>query len=278
MKTLITLLFLLLLLTKLDAQRFSLVDVVTVSEEGVSPADVKLMSMGGELSFTVVYTSTCDTDYRLSWRFSKDIRTLNNGEKFDVTLQCISCQTSCGKRWTRANVGGSNNIFFSSIPNYDAEYNGNMRVVSSTAGSFGVNGWSSSNLTHTYTVQIEKRKEAQYTAFYITMGGHTIYFLYAEGATKTGPTNCHTLLGLGKLVNALEMGALNGYSSSWMLETVGYAIQHIQASNCLDDSYLLGLQKRLQTSSETHSFLNEIRNYSADLENEVASNCDCCSN
>ena len=94
--------------------------------------------------------------------------------------------------------------------------------------------------------------------------------------TPPKTVNCINLYHLGLLMGNLEMGAYEGYNSDWMTRTIDYALDHIRASNCIDNSYLLDLKNRIQGYTNTNSFLNEIRDYKARLLREIETSCSCC--
>ncbi len=261
----------------LNAQGTSLSDIVEKPSKEGFRATVKADQYGGSISFNRTYrSSSCVGSYYITWRFSKDISRLENGETFNVTLNCVNCKTPCGYKWGLANVFAANNVL--SVPNFsNYKYNGNISLVSSSASSSGVNDWNPGQRTNTYTFKYSKKKNVPITAFRFTFAGHDVYYVFEEGATSGGSANCHALLGLGKLVYGLEIGAYEGYGWDWMDKTIGYALNHINASNCLSGSYLKDLKRRMYRAPNTNVFLDEIRSYSQKLETEAAA-CNCCSN
>ncbi len=263
-----------IVVNKTDAQTISLVDVVPSSTNKQS-ATVKADQNGGTLTFSYNYAQGCTGSYQLKWSFSKDISTLQKDEKFDVYLDCVNCSTPCGYRKTWAKVGGANNI--TKIPGYTYSYNGNISLKGTSAASFGVHSWYPGHRSHTYSMEASMLKSAKYTGFYITMGYHTVYYVYGEGTAPSSNINCHTLLGLGKLVSNLEIGAYEGYGWDWMDKTIDFALNHIKASNCLSSSYLVDLKSRIYMAPNTKSFYGEISSYSQKLESEVATSCAACS-
>jgi hypothetical protein len=104
-----------------------------------------------------------------------------------------------------------------------------------------------------------------------------VYYVFEEGLSSSQPANCHALFGLGKLVYGLELGAYEGYGWEWMDKTIGYALEHVNATNCLSNSYLLDLKKRMNGVTNTSIFLEEIRSYSRKLDTDIISSCNCCS-
>lgn len=94
--------------------------------------------------------------------------------------------------------------------------------------------------------------------------------------TPSKTVYCINLYHLGLLMGGLEMGAYEGYNSDWMTKTIDFALDHVKASNCIDNSYLLDLRGRIQGYSNTNSFLNEIRAYKSRLITEINSSCSCC--
>lgn len=95
---------------------------------------------------------------------------------------------------------------------------------------------------------------------------------------STKPINCFSLFHLGLLVGGLETGAESGFNSTWMTRTIDFALNHVEASNCIDDSYLRDLRSRIQGFSNTNTFVGEIRAYKARLIREVETSCACCLN
>ncbi len=267
------LLSLLLLPVFLSAQSYGLVDIVTVQSPD-NPAQFSVDEKGGYMVFNVQYTSSCSGKYDLEWSFSKDISTLKKGDKFTVYLECVNCNTPCGYKWTSGSASGSNNIL-NDPGGYGMEYNSNLKMTSSTGS---VNSYSEGNLKHSFEFEAVMSKSTKFTAFYITMGGNYVYFIYEEGATSSssGPINCHSLLGLGKLVNALEFGAYEGYPPSWMLETIDYALDHVYATGCLSPSFLEELKISMSTASSSTGFYDSIVSYSRALDTETSTSCSSC--
>ncbi|UJH68419.1 hypothetical protein [Allomuricauda sp. SCSIO 65647] len=232
---------------------------------------------GGTAIFNRTYRTGCVGSYEIRWTFSKDLALLQPGETFDVTLQCVSCRTPCGYKWGIADVMASNNVL--KIPGYqEYTYNGNIGLVGKSGSSSGVFDWQPAQLSNTYTFKYQPKKSAKYTAIAFTIVGHRVYYVFGEGSSPSaGGINCHTLLGLGKLVNSLELGAYEGYPWDWMDKTIDYALNHIKASSCLSDTYLRDLKSRMYRASDTRIFYAEIQTYSQKLESEVASSCSACS-
>lgn len=232
---------------------------------------------GGTAVFNRTYRSGCTGTYEIRWTFSKDLSLLQPGETFGVTLQCVSCRTPCGYKWGIADVMASNNVL--KIPGYpEYTYNGNIGLVGKSGRSSGIFDWQPAQLSNTYTFTYQPKKSAKFTAIAFSIAGHSIYYIFGK-ATRPSPNgiNCHTLLGLGKLVNSLELGAYEGYPWDWMDKTIDYALNHIAASNCLSNAYLKDLKSRMYGAGDTSLFYTEIRVYSQKLESEVASSCSACS-
>ncbi|MFD2726558.1 hypothetical protein [Hyunsoonleella rubra] len=258
----------------LNAQVISLKDIFPQSSKDFR-ASVKADQYGGSIAFNRPYRTNCVGTYNINWKFSKDLSTLQDGERFDITITCTSCNTPCGYKWGIANVYAANNVtVLERYPNY--VYNGNISQVSTTASSSGVHDWYPGHTSHTYTFVYSKKKNAPLTSFRFDFAGHKVFYVFQEGAKVGGTVNCHALLGLGKLVYGLELGAYEGYGWDWMDKTIGYALNHIKASNCLSDSFLKDLKRRMYQAANTKVFLNEIRSYSQKLEIEAAA-CNCCS-
>ncbi len=258
-------------INKTNAQTISLVDVVPSSTNNQS-ATVRAGQNGGSLIFNYNYAWGCEGSYQLNWSFSKDISSLKKCQKFDIYINCANCSSPCGCRKTWAKVGGANNI--TKIPGYIMyTYNGNVSLISTTADSFGVHSWYPGHRSHSYTMQVTPKKKASSTGFYVSIG----YYIYGEGAVPSSNVNCRTLLGAGKLVSHLELGAYEGYGWDWMDKTIDYALNHIKASNCLSNSYLINLKSRIFRAQNTRTFYDEIRSYSQKFETEVATSCSACS-
>ncbi|MBC3756845.1 hypothetical protein H7U19_00410 [Hyunsoonleella sp. SJ7] len=272
--SILTSVFIILFGFAINAQVISLVDIIEKTSKEGFRASVKADQYGGSISFNRSYRTNCVGTYNVTWRFDKDISTLQNGESFNITLSCKNCKTPCGYKWKIANVFTSNNVTsIAQYPNYT--YNGNISQVSTTAGSSGVHDWYPGHTTHTYTFKYAKKKNAALTAFRFDFAGHQVTYVFQEGPRASGKVNCHTLLGLGKLVYGLEIGAYEGYGWDWMDKTIDYALNHIKASNCLSDSYLKDLKRRMYRAPDTKVFLAEIRSYSQKLDTE-ATGCNCC--
>ncbi|WP_299530503.1 hypothetical protein [Ulvibacterium sp.] len=239
--------------------------------------EVSANKNGGTAVFNRTYRSGCIGSYEIRWTFSKDLSLLQPGETFGVTLQCASCRTPCGYKWGIADVLGSNNVL--KIPSYpEYTYNGNITLTSRSGGSSGVFDWQPSQLSNTYNFTYQPKKPAKLTAIAFSIAGHRIYYVFGEAKRPTSNSiNCHSLLGLGKLVNSLELGAYEGYPWDWMDKTIDYALNHIAASNCLGNTYLKNLKSRMYQAGDTRVFYSEIQSYSRKLESEVASSCAACS-
>ncbi|MCW5517312.1 hypothetical protein [Muriicola sp. Z0-33] len=258
------------------SQTISLLDIV--HERKSEPfIEVSANQNGGQAIFNRTYRGGCVGSYDIKWTFSKDLSTLQPGESFNVTLMCISCQTPCGYKWGIADAGAANNVrSVEGFPDY--KYNGNIGLKGTSGASSGVFDWSPAQLSNTYTFQYDPKKVSDYTAFYITIAGQRINYVFGQGsAPATGAINCHALLGLGKLVNSLMLGAHENYPWDWMDETIDYAMNHIYSIGCLSDSYLKSLKSRIYRAANTQSFYDEILSYSQKLETEVASSCKSCS-
>ena len=262
--------------TAINAQTIGLKDVVQQRSNDFN-ASVKADQYGGSIFFDRKYrSSNCIGRYDITWRFNKDLSTLQNGEQFTITISCRSCKTPCGYKWGIANVYAANNVRgVSQYPSYT--YNANITQVSTTASSSGIHDWYPGHTSHTYTFVYNKKKNAPLTAFVFDFAGHKVYYMFEEGTKPSGSAiNCHTLFGLGKLVYGLEIGAYEGYGWEWMNTTIGYALEHIKASNCLSNAYLTDLKRRIQGAPNTNAFLNEIRAYSRKLDTEISTSCGCC--
>ena len=271
------LLLLLFLPTFIFSQSIGVVDIV--HEKKNEPfIDVRADNRGGSAVFNRTYRAGCVGSYEIQWTFSKALNSLRPGESFNVTLLCKNCNTPCGYKWGIADVTAANNVL--KIPGFSGySYNGNIGFVSKTGRSSGVFDWQPVQRSNTYTFKYDPKKSSKYTAIAFTIAGHRVYYVFGEanGRSSGGAINCHTLLGLGKLVNSLELGAYEGYGWDWMDKTVDYALNHIKASNCLSDTYLKDLKTRLYMVRDTRTFYSEIQRYSQKLETEVASSCAACS-
>ncbi|WP_353776878.1 hypothetical protein [Winogradskyella sp. 3972H.M.0a.05] len=260
----------------INAQSIGLKDIVQKRTNDFN-ATVRADQYGGSIAFNRTYrSSNCVGTYDITWRFNKDISSLQNGEEFSITLSCRSCSTPCGYKWGIANVYAANNVTgIAQYPSYT--YNANITQVSTTASSSGVHDWYPGHTSHTYTFIYNKKKNAPLTAFTFDFAGHKVFYVFEEGLKSSGGAiNCHSLFGLGKLVYGLELGAYEGYGWEWMDTTIGYALQHIKASNCLSNTYLTDLKRRIQGASNTTVFLQEIQTYSRKLDTEITSSCGCC--
>lgn len=255
-----------------NAQQISLIDIITVQANNQPKATVVADKMGGTIAFERTYQTGCTGKYYMQWKFSKDITTLKKGEKFSVTLTCLNCSTPCGFRKTSAFAGGANNII-KPVGKYNFTYNSNITVTKSTGT---IHPWNPADKSHTSELTAHMSKSVPNTAFYITMGSHFIYYVFSAGAAPSTAINCHTLLGLGKLIGSLELGAREGYGASWMVATIDFALNHINATNCLSSTYLLDLKRRIASATNTRVFENEIHNYSVSLETETTTSCPAC--
>ena len=253
------------------AQSISLAEIVTVPAKDRPDVIVKATSAGGTMQFNRDYREGCVGNYFIEWKFSKDISKLAKGEKFSVTLNCLNCTSPCGYNWTSATVGGANNIT-RAIGKYKFVYNSNIKVSSSTGAA---HNWSPENRIQKIKLTAHLNKKVPNTAFYITMGDHKVYYVYGEEKVK-GATNCLSLLGLGKLVGSLELGAREGYEAEWMVATIGFALNKIKATNCLRSTYLEGLKTRITGASDTRIYFTEIQQYGLDLEKETTFSCAAC--
>jgi hypothetical protein len=274
--SILTLVSFVLLISNLNAQTIRLQDIIQDSKNEIN-ADVNADSRGGTIVFNRTYNSNCIGSYHIKWSFSKDISTLADGDEFTVTLSCVSCNTPCGYKWKIATVTGANNITsIGGLQSY--QYNGNITLISTTAESFGVHDWYPGHLSHTYTFKYSNKKDVQQTAFVFTFAEFHIYYVFQKGAVQNiKGINCHTLLGLGKLIAALEIGAYEGYGWDWMDRTIDMALTHIVAIKCLSPVYLKDLKSRIYQAQNTNDFYAEIQSYSQSLETEVASSCRPCS-
>ena len=277
MKTLKINLFLLiafLATSSLESQTITLAEVMVQPNSQDSAPRVDANSKGGTMQFVRNYSSSCRTNYMIQWTFSKDISTLTDGDEFEVVIECLACQSSCGKKWTSAFASGSNNMSFPINGKYPSSYNSNITAISSTGS---VNGYNPGNLRHTTEFKFKIKKDVEHTGFYITMGKHKVNYVYRKGGAPTGPINCHTLLGLGKNLFSLEYGALDNKDiSTWMIPTLDAALRHVIASNCLSPAYLTDLRKRMVSASTSRPFYSEISAYALSVETEITTSCSCC--
>lgn len=273
--SLLSLVTIFLFIINVVGQTISLQSIVQDPTNDIN-ADVKADSRGGSIAFNRTYGSGCVGSYNIKWTFSKDLSTLRDGDEFTVTLACVSCNTPCGYKWNIASVTGANNI--TSVPGFPSfQYNGNITLISTTAEAFGVHDWYPGHLSHSFNFKYSIKKDVPQTAFVFTFAEHHVYYVYQKGGTLSSQAiNCHTLLGLGKLVASLEFGANAGYGWDWMDRTIGFALEHIKASNCLSSTYLTGLKSRMSHASNTKLFYSEIQAYSTSLETEVATSCSAC--
>ncbi|NND94511.1 MAG: hypothetical protein HKN45_06560 [Flavobacteriales bacterium] len=252
------------------SQTYSLLEIRVVNSENGETAIVDADAIGGSMSFDRFYRTGCIGKYNLVWSFDRDISTLSPGDRVGISFDCTACQAACGYRWTSGTAGGANNI--TSLDGYDWVYNGNITIGNSTGS---VHAWYPGHEKHSATIQVDEKKDVPYSGFYIIMGPHYVYYIYGKGAVSK-EINCHSLFGLGKLAGGLEHGAWNSYGWDWMVETIGYALDHVYASNCLSPTYLESLKKRISGASDTKAFYEEIRSYSLSLDTEVETSCSCC--
>ncbi|WP_299552011.1 hypothetical protein [Seonamhaeicola sp.] len=258
------------------AQSIGLKDIVQKRTNDFN-ATVRADHYGGSIAFNRTYRANCVGTYDITWKFNKSLYQIQNGEQFTITITCRNCRTACGYKWGIANVYAANNVRnISQYPNYT--YNANITQVRTTAGASGVHDWYPGHRSHNYTFVYNKKKNAPLTAFVFNFAGHMVYYVFEEGVTgsRSGAVNCHTLFGLGKLVYGLELGAYEGYGWEWMNTTIGYALEHIKASNCLSSTYLTDLKRRIYGAPNTKLFLEEIKSYSRKLDSEINSSCGCC--
>jgi hypothetical protein len=143
----------------------------------------------------------------------------------------------------------------------------------------GIQPWNDIN-SATYEISATfGKKQAKYTAFKIVAGPYDIVYVFGD-PIQTGTDqviNCHTLLGLGKNLFSLEVGALNNYDiGSWMIPTIDNALTHIAAIGCLSPAYLTGLRSRMLSATNSRDFYGEILEYSQSVETETSTSCAPC--
>ncbi|MGB5435629.1 MAG: hypothetical protein WBM98_07050 [Maribacter sp.] len=268
-----------------NAQYYSLVDSFYEGSNGINATTrAQVDTYGGTIVSDRIYSNDCAGDFHIKWSFSKDITTLKDGEEFVVYTKCDGCSSSCGfRRGAIAVAGSSGNI--TSIPGFDYTYNGNMEVVASNTQSINSDDWNNGYSTASFTVKVKTKKNVKYTAFYLILGNHKVYYVfryddgsYSDPIPNPNPkkVDCLAFLGLGQSVNGLSMGAYEGYGYTWMLQAIDYAISHIEASNCMSSTYLKDLRNRINYAQNTKIFLDEIEAYRKSLYNEAAVYCAPC--
>ena len=267
-----------------NAQSYNLVDAFYEGSNGINATTrVQVDKYGGTIVSDRIYSDDCGGDFHIKWSFSKDISTLEEGEEFVVYTKCDGCTSSCGFRSAIAVAGSSGNI--TSIPGFNYTYNGNMEVVASNTNSFNSNDWYNGYSTASFTVKARTKKKVDYTAFYLIIGNHKVYYVFQYGESRYSDpiprpnpkkVDCLAFIGLGQAVNGLSMGAYEGYGYTWMLQAIDIGISHIEASNCMSSTYLRDLRNRINYAQNTKIFLDEIEAYRKSLYDEAAQYCAPC--
>lgn len=268
----------------LTAQTYNLVDSFYEGSSGIEASTrVKVDQYGGTIVSDRIFTNDCAGDFHIKWSFSKDITSLRDGDEFIVYTYCDGCTSSCGFRSAIAVAGSAGNI--TSIPGFNYAYNGNMEVVASNTKSFTSDDWYKGYSSASFTVRVKSYKTVKYTAFYLTIGNHKVYYVYEYGSsgyikpiskTNSKNLNCISLVSVGQLVGGLSIGAYEGYGYSWMVQAIDYALEHLEATNCMSTSYLKDLRRRINYAPNTKVFLNEIRAYEQSLYDEASKSCAAC--
>ncbi len=267
-----------------NAQSYNLVDAFYEGSKGINATTrAQVDKYGGTIVSDRVYSDDCAGDFHIKWSFSKDITTLKDGEEFVVYTKCDGCTSSCGFRSAIAVAGSSGNI--TSLPGFNYTYNGNMEVVASNTQSINSNDWYSGYSTASFTVKVKIKKNVNYTAFYLVIGNHMVYYVfqydegsYSDPIPRPNPkkVDCLAFIGLGIAANGLTLGAYEGYGYIWMVQTIDYALSHIEASNCMSSTYLKDLRNRINYAPNTKIFLDEIEAYQKSLYNEASVYCAPC--
>lgn len=164
----------------LNAQPLSFLEVVQEPSPNVR-VDAQLNERGGYISFNREYRRGCVGGYKIKLTFSKSLNQLRPGETFNATLNCEDCSTPCNYKWRIADFFGANNVRgIQRFPNYI--YNENIRVLSSSNGSSGVNDWQSGMRNNILTLVYEPKKEVPLTSMMLNVAGeHKIYFVFSSG-------------------------------------------------------------------------------------------------
>lgn len=141
---------------------------------------------GGNISFNREYKTNCVGTYAIQWSFDKDISTLRNGEQFNLTITCANCNTPCGYKWKIANAHTSG-LSEALVPGYI--YNQNIKLLSTTAGPFGVHDWTPGHSSHTYTFIYEQKKQAPITSFMLDFGGFKLHYVFRTASNHNDETD-----------------------------------------------------------------------------------------
>ena len=260
------------------------------------PISVQANQFGGNVETNLKLNNGCTEVYSFTWTFDRDISKIKVGQIVHGNLNASRIKGNCPNNTANITVSGSNNG--STLKSNPLKGHGGIVVYGNRAVAAG---YDHEPRTSKFSIEVTNSRPNN-TFFTVRIASTTdasnhdvfdyeLRYNYSESisdferspdssvgskTSSSSKSNCYALLGLGKLVNGLVIGAYEGYGAEWMIKTIDYALVHVKSTNCISPQYLTELRKRMVNSSNTNAFMNEISAYSRALEDEILG-CDCCS-
>ncbi|MBZ0215656.1 MAG: PAN domain-containing protein [Fimbriimonadaceae bacterium] len=158
--------------------QFVIESVFSIDADRVRPARWARNGNIFDVQFARRYQSdNCIGNYRVRYEFDRDVRTLDVGETFRIAVSKIFGSPPCGHKWTRAVVLDAENIILPSHPEVPSGYqtNGNIDTIS---GSDVLLYDETAPVESVYTLKVQLKKNAPYSAFALRTGDNVMYFFY----------------------------------------------------------------------------------------------------
>lgn len=131
-----------------------------------------------DVQFARRYQSdNCIGNYRVRFEFDQDVRTLAVGETFRIAVSKIFGTPPCGHKWTRAVVLDAGNIVLPSHPDVPSGYQTNDNI-DAISGSDVLLYDETAPVESVYTMKVQLKKNAPYSAFALITGDNAMYFFF----------------------------------------------------------------------------------------------------
>ncbi|MBT8220909.1 MAG: hypothetical protein KJP00_13850 [Bacteroidia bacterium] len=257
-------------------------------EDGIRPYLLEANSAGGTLEAAVQFktgtTQYCTGSYRFEWKFSTPVDRLGVGQSVEIEytariIEGSACRSSTGKMIVMDGVGLSNEFKSTGITRVSGISVQNRKWLNAQ----------SPTQTYTSTAKVINASNKHATIkfnfdVYGSRGSermhYEVVYLFERGyQKKTGcdpDMNCHNLYSLGVLIGFAEFGALVDQEPPLVAEQLTGAIAQAEASKCVSPDKIIALRNKVQNSTSSHTYYQEISALRQEIALFVQDNCNCC--
>ena len=111
--------------------------------------------------------------YQFEWSFVENIESLVDGDKINIELNYNRQEHFCGQKRVYGMATGSNKVL--QIPNYDYDYNSNIKYIEGTGHA---HTWYDEYESQSYILEVDIDQPRSMTSFSIQTGPHRIFYVY----------------------------------------------------------------------------------------------------